>query len=195
LGWTPNTNAARKHGSDFPTGMKALYYLLGLWLATVALGAEPSIEFLGVLAGSGETSVSLADKSSGQTRWVKIGGGFGGYLVAGYEEGSETVVLKQGGQQFRLRLKTAKVKTGGTEPTEEKKRAILNNLRQLAAAADQFYLENGKMQATFDELVGTTKYVKQVNPVEGEDYRAIVFAQGKPLTVTTAGGFSMSYNP
>ena len=175
--------------------MKALYYLLGLWLATAALGAEPSIDFLGVLAGGSETSVSLADKTSGQTRWVKIGQEFGGYLVSAYEEGSETVILSKGGQQFRLRLKTAKVKAGGAPPPPEIQKAMLNNLRQLAAAADQFYLENGKMQATFDELVGPTKYVKQVNPVEGEDYRAIVFAQGKPLTVTTSGGFSMSYNP
>jgi hypothetical protein len=175
--------------------MKVRYYLPGLLLATVLLGAEPSIEFLGVLANGSDISVSLADSSGGQKRWIRLGQEFGGYVVSAYEAGTETVVLTKGGQQFRVRLKTAKVKAGSVEPTEEKKRAILNNLRQLAAAADQFYLENGKMQATFDELVGATKYVKQINPVEGEDYRAIVFAQGKPLTVTTTGGFSMSYNP
>jgi hypothetical protein len=175
--------------------MKLRYYLLGLLLATASFGAEPSIEFLAVLANGGETAVSLSDQSSGQKRWIKIGQEFGGFVVSAYEAAADTVVLSKGGQQFRLRLKTAKVKAGGVEPPEEKKRAILNNLRQLAAAADQFYLENGKMQTTFDDLVGPTKYVKQINPVEGEDYRVIVFAQGRPLTVTTTGGFSMSYNP
>lgn len=175
--------------------MKARWYFSLLWLATAALGAEPSIDFLGVLAGGSETSVSLVDKSSGQTRWVKIGQAFDGFVVSAYDAGTETVILSKEGQQFRLRLKTAKVKAGGVQPAPEIQKAILNNLRQLAAAADQFYLENGKMQATFDQLVGPTNYVKQINPVEGEDYRAIVFAQGKPLTVTTSGGFSMSYNP
>ncbi len=175
--------------------MKACRYFFLLGLASAALGAEPAIEFLAVLANGKETTVSLADPSTGQKRWVKIGQEFNGFVVSAYEDAAETVVLAKGGRQFRVRLKTAKVQAGGVEPTEEKKRAILNNLRQLAAAADQFYLENGKTQATFDELVGATKYVKQIIPVEGEDYHVIVFAQGKPLTVTTTGGFSMSYNP
>jgi type IV pilus assembly protein PilA len=62
-------------------------------------------------------------------------------------------------------------------------KAVTNNLRQLAAASDQFYLESGKTTATYDDLVGTTKYVRQLNPVAGEDYHAVVFKKGAPLRV------------
>lgn len=113
-----------------------------------------------------------------------------------YEAKTETVVLTKDGQQFRLKLKDSKVRGGAVvEPPPEVKRAILNNLRQLAAAADQFYLENGKSQVTLEELVGPTKYVKALNVVDGEDYRTIVFAQGKRMVVTTSGGFQMTYDP
>lgn len=72
-------------------------------------------------------------------------------------------------------------------------RALLNNLRMLAAAADQYYLENGVAHATYDELVGPSKYVKVVTPVDGEDYRRITFRQGQALEVTTASGQKVRY--
>jgi type IV pilus assembly protein PilA len=62
-------------------------------------------------------------------------------------------------------------------------KAIMNNLRQLAAASDQYYLETGKTTTTYDEIVGPTKYVKHVNAVAGENYREIVFIQNTPLKV------------
>jgi type IV pilus assembly protein PilA len=62
-------------------------------------------------------------------------------------------------------------------------KAVLNNLRQLAAAADQHYLETGANHATLNDLVGPTKYIRQLRPVGGEDYRALVFRQGEPLRV------------
>jgi type IV pilus assembly protein PilA len=62
-------------------------------------------------------------------------------------------------------------------------KAVTNNLRQLAAAADQFYLETGKNSATYADLVGSAKYIRQINPVAGEDYRTLIFKQGLPLRV------------
>lgn len=64
-------------------------------------------------------------------------------------------------------------------------KAVLNNLRQLSAAADQYYLENGVGAATLDDLVGPedTKYIKRIQPVGGEDYRRMTFKQGEPLEV------------
>jgi len=160
-----------------------------------SLWAEPEIEFGGVLSAGKETKVSLTDKASGLSRWVKLGQEFDGYVVAAYDAPAEVVVLTKDGQQFRLKLKDSKVKAGGAEPPPETKQAILMNLRRLSAAADQFYLENGKTQAMLDDLVGETKYVRKLEAVAGEDYRQIVFAQGKPMTITTANGYTMSYDP
>lgn len=178
--------------------MKTCRFLLFLFLAVAGRAAEPAIEFSGVLAAGHETKVYLLDKTTGQARWVRLGQEFAGHVAASYDASAETLVLTKAGQQFRLKLKDAKVKSGGTvgaEPTPETKRAILNNLRQLAAAADQFYLENGKSQVTLAELVGDTKYVKRLVVVDGENYGQIVFAQGKPLVVTTSGGYIMRYEP
>ena len=91
---------------------------------------------------------------------------------------------------------TTPPKTAARLSTAERQ-SIMNNLRQLGAAADQYYLENGKGTTTFDELVGPTKYVKAVHSVTaaGEDYRAIKFAIGQPVKVTTASGEKVSYSP
>jgi len=67
--------------------------------------------------------------------------------------------------------------------TASQEKAVLNNLRQLSAAADQYYLEHGVESATFDALVGPKAYIKRIMPVDGEDYRTITFKQGKPLQV------------
>lgn len=175
--------------------MKTRVIFFLLVLVTTAFAAEPTIEFSAVIGGDRDTKVSLTDKTTGQSRWVGIGQVFGDYVVSAYEPASETVVLAKGEQKFRVRMKSAKVTAGAAEPTAEVKKGILNNLRQLAAAADQFYLENGKTKTTLDELVGETKYVRRLVPVDGEDYRQLEFTQGKELRVTTQGGFSISYAP
>jgi type IV pilus assembly protein PilA len=67
-------------------------------------------------------------------------------------------------------------------------KAVLNNLRQLAAAADQFYLENGARAASFNDLVGPNRYIRTVVSVMGEDYRPLRFAQGQPLVLRLPDG-------
>lgn len=57
-------------------------------------------------------------------------------------------------------------------------KAVVNNLRQMASAADQFFIETGDTQAAYTELVGTDLYVKNITPVAGEDYTAIVLTNG-----------------
>jgi type IV pilus assembly protein PilA len=74
-------------------------------------------------------------------------------------------------------------------------KAMLNNLRQLAAARDQFELENGRPPASLDELVGETKYVRRLNTVDGESYDGIGLAHGQPMTLTTANGVTVTYDP
>lgn len=75
-------------------------------------------------------------------------------------------------------------------------KAIVNNLRQLDAAAQQFFLENGTNRATYADLVGPDKYISQLPPVAGEDYTGIVITGSTTsLSVTTADGRTVSHPP
>ena len=62
-------------------------------------------------------------------------------------------------------------------------KAVTNNLRQLSAAADQYFLESGNTTVGSSELVGTnsSQYVKAVATVANESY-IVVQTQGVPLT-------------
>lgn len=62
-------------------------------------------------------------------------------------------------------------------------KAITNNLRQLASAADQYFLENGVTSVAQTDLVGTDKYVKTLDAVAGETYPATI-TQGTDIAVT-----------
>ena len=74
-------------------------------------------------------------------------------------------------------------------------KAVLNNARQLAAAADQYMMENGVSTVTFGSLVGATNYVKAVNLVANETYPG-GFTQGVPITVSAvAGARTITYGP
>ncbi len=68
-------------------------------------------------------------------------------------------------------------------------KAVTNNLRQLSAAADQYFLEKGYSTVTSDELVGTntTQYIKAIAPAANESYPTGV-TQGVPLTATGIAG-------
>jgi type IV pilus assembly protein PilA len=74
-------------------------------------------------------------------------------------------------------------------------RAVLGNARQLAAAADQYYLENGVSYATFRDLVGEQKYMRTVSLVAEETY-PVRFTQGVTITVRgVAGARTVTYAP
>src|SRR5471032_267215 len=49
-------------------------------------------------------------------------------------------------------------------------KAVLNNARQLAAASDQYFMENGVSSVNQSVLVGATNYVKSLNTVANETY-------------------------
>jgi hypothetical protein len=87
----------------------------------------------------------------------------------------------------------APAKSAAAPLTSKQAREIKANLRQLSAAADQYYLETGTLKTTYAELVAPTKYVKQVKSVVGEDYAAVQFEYGKPLVVTTPKGEKVEY--
>lgn len=77
--------------------------------------------------------------------------------------------------------------------TASQEKAVLNNLRQLSAAADQYYLEHGFNSTSYDALVGPGKYIPRIVPVEGENYRQIRFVQGQPLRVKLPNGKVIEY--
>ena len=74
-------------------------------------------------------------------------------------------------------------------------KAILNNARQLAAGADQYYLENGVTTVAKSNLLGSDKYVKALNLVASETYPDN-YTQGVTITVEgIAGARTVTYAP
>ena len=74
-------------------------------------------------------------------------------------------------------------------------KAVLNNARQLSAAADQYFLENGVSTVTSANLVGATNYVKAVNTVANETYPTD-YTQGITITISgIAGARTVTYAP
>jgi type IV pilus assembly protein PilA len=52
--------------------------------------------------------------------------------------------------------------------TNSQDKAVLNNARQLSAASDQYYLENGVSSVILSDLLGPTSYIKALNSVANE---------------------------
>ena len=74
-------------------------------------------------------------------------------------------------------------------------KAVLNNARQLSAAADQYYLENGVSTVTLSSLVGSSNYVKALNLVANETYPG-GYTQGETITINgVAGVRTITYAP
>ena len=74
-------------------------------------------------------------------------------------------------------------------------KAVLNNARQLAGAADQYFLENGVSHAAKTDLVGSDKYVKSLNLVANETYPTD-YTQGITITIDgVAGARTITYSP
>src|SRR5436190_6666531 len=67
-------------------------------------------------------------------------------------------------------------------------KAVTNNLRQLSAAADQYFLENGVSAVNSSVLVGSnsSNFIKQVQTVAAETYSDL--QQGSPVTATGVSG-------
>ena len=74
-------------------------------------------------------------------------------------------------------------------------KAVLCPVRMLAAAADQYYLENGVSIVEYRQLVGATNYIKSIQTVAGETYPAY-YTRGTTITVTgIAGARTITYAP
>ena len=74
-------------------------------------------------------------------------------------------------------------------------KAVLNNARQMSAAADQYFLENGTSEVLWTHLVGPTNYVKQLKPVASEIYPDW-YTQGITITIRSIAGVrTITYAP
>jgi type IV pilus assembly protein PilA len=72
-------------------------------------------------------------------------------------------------------------------------KAVVNNARQLAAAADQYMMENGVGYVGYNQLVGATNYVKSINLAAGETYPEN-YTQGVTITILgIAGARTITY--
>lgn len=77
--------------------------------------------------------------------------------------------------------------------TASQNKAVLNNARQLAAAADQYMMENGVSSVSYGNLVGATNYVKSINLVANETYPG-GYTQAQAITVSgIAGARTITY--
>jgi len=79
--------------------------------------------------------------------------------------------------------------------TASQDKTVLNNARQISAAADQYFLENGVSTAAYAALVGATNYVKAINTVAAEAYPSN-YTQGVAITISgVAGARTVTYAP
>jgi type IV pilus assembly protein PilA len=128
-----------------------------------------------------------------------VGLGILNVLVPPYGEWWIDLILVPWGVMVATVLILCAIAVGG--PAFQKVRdssqhkAILNNLRQIAAAADQFYLENGVNKVSLSELIGPDKYIKSLTPVDGERYDDIQLEQGRPIMVKRPSGEVVAYAP
>lgn len=181
--------------------MKTLRPLLfGVLFSSSVFAAEPGLEFRGVMIGAGPIQLSLVDKSTETTKWVPVGKTFAGYTIKAYDPATETATLLKDGKELRIRINSSRIvdapagaSGSTTKISSETSFAIISNLRQISAAADQYYMETGRNTTSLDQLVGATKYIKQLNPVAGEDYSVLKLAHGNPLSVTTASGETVTW--
>jgi hypothetical protein len=184
--------------------MKSPFSWLGVAVGVVGFGLPlqvraqaDDLEISGVTVSTTATEVMLIQKSTGTGRWVKIGQSFAGYTLRSYDDKTGRLTLSKGDATSVLTLKKSTVAAAAATPvTPEQQKALTHNLRQLSAAADQYFLEQGVSTVTVGQLIGPepNKYIKEMKPAAGETYPAnMVIEQGKPLKIKTAGGFEMSY--
>jgi type IV pilus assembly protein PilA len=64
-------------------------------------------------------------------------------------------------------------------------KTVLNNLRQLSSAAQQYFLENGVATVAYADLVGSDKYIKTINLVAGETYPTTLNQTDTIIVATT----------
>lgn len=74
-------------------------------------------------------------------------------------------------------------------------KAVENNLRQYASAAQQYMLDEGVNEVTYGDIVGPDKYILQLESVAGESYEDIVVTDDTwDISVTLPDGRVITYS-
>ncbi|MFP4282228.1 MAG: prepilin-type N-terminal cleavage/methylation domain-containing protein [Opitutales bacterium] len=68
--------------------------------------------------------------------------------------------------------------------TTSQDKAIMNNLRQIASAAQQYFLEEGATSVNVSDLVGANSYITSIKTVKGETYPTSVSSSDTQIAVT-----------
>jgi hypothetical protein len=79
----------------------------------------------------------------------------------------------------------------------QKQKAVVNNLRQLASAGQQYLLDRGVKEVGYADLIGTQtdNYIRSISPADGEDYTHITITQiTTQISVTTKDYGTVTYN-
>lgn len=172
-----------------------------LLVGTLAqFSAFAAIDFVGVFKASGNLRFTLRNTENQElSPWLSIGDDFAGCRILGYEAEKNLLIVQQGDQTLQIPFEKGRVNGGlaALSPAEvlEVKRAVLNNLRQICGAADQYYLENGVDHVELKSLVGERAYIRVLTPVDGEDYGKLILKSGTPLKIVTQHGIEISYEP
>ena len=173
----------------------------GLLLAIAsALAAAPAVklEFSGVDAPAQPVRVALVDPASKEQAWVPVGGNFAGCEVRGYDPRRQRITLARGTDIWELALEGGRPAAAAPDAEEAGRivKQVTNNLRQIAAASDQYFLEYGISTVRLDQLVGPDKYIRELKPADGEDYAKLKLDQSPvPVewTIVTGRGVTVRY--
>jgi hypothetical protein len=98
------------------------------------------------------------------------------------------IAAQQDRESLTKELVALKAQVAQHESAIHRRTKIFANLRQLSAAADQFYLEKGVRTARLSDLVGESKFIHEIVPVAGERYDWIRFEQGHRIFVQAEDG-------
>lgn len=181
-------------------------FILPAFLASLPLQAAPvTLVFSGVDASAQPVRASLLDPATKESAWVAVGGRFAGCEVRSYDASRQTLSLARGAETWELAMEAARVASDAPSPAEVAQitKEVTNNLRQLEIACAQHFLEHGVTTVRFDRLVGPEpeKYVKWINPADGEDYTKLDFTQpaggAQPLewVIVTKRGVTVRHKP
>jgi|GEM_PF-2382642 len=72
------------------------------------------------------------------------------------------------------------------------RKTIINNLRQLASAADQYFLKKGESLVSVEALIGEQAYIKKFEVVAGETYPERISTGQKEIVAVLPSGESVS---
>ena len=71
--------------------------------------------------------------------------------------------------------------------TNARGKTVLNNLRQIASAGQQYLLDKGVTTVSYSQLLNDKRF-PSITPVAGEVYTSLNVAQGSTKLVATAAG-------